>query len=112
MRTFDVAAFAASQGGEYVLGMKDLHTHACYMIYGIMQPGESQRLVKPGQGHEEILCAVDGDLEVHSEIGEFKIPRGHAIHVKEDEFFFLVNPSTDKPVVYIISGGHCRLHHG
>jgi uncharacterized cupin superfamily protein len=110
LRTFDVAALAATQGGEYVLGMKDLHTHACYLIYGIMQPGEGQRLVKPGDGHEEILCAVDGDLEIQSEKGEFMLHRGHAMHVKEDQSFFLANPS-DKPVVYIMAGGHCRPHH-
>jgi len=90
--------------------MKDLHTHACYMIYGIMQPAEAQRLVKPGDGHEEILCAVDGDLEIHSEKGEFALNRGQAVHVKEEASFFLVNPSADKPVVYIMAGGHCRPH--
>ncbi len=110
LRTFDVAALAATQGGEYVLGMKDLYTHACYMIYGIMQPGEGQRLVKPGDGHEEILCAVDGDLEIHSEKGDFVLRRGHATHIKEDQSFFLANPS-DKTVVYIMAGGHCRPHH-
>lgn len=105
-----MATLAASSGGEYVLGMKDLLTHACYMIYGILQPGEDKRLVKPGDGHEEILCALDGDLEIHSEKGEFVLLMGHAVHVKEDVSFFLANQS-DKPVVYIMAGGHCRAHH-
>ncbi len=111
MRTFDIATLATTQGGEYVLGMKDLETHACYMIYGIMQPGEGQRLVTPGDAHEEILCAVDGDLVIQSEKGEFALRRGHAVHIKEDASFFLMNPSTDKTVIYIAAGGHCRPHH-
>ncbi len=110
MRTFDIGMLASTQGGEYVLGMKDLHTHACYMIYGILGPDEGQRLVKPGDGHEEILCAVGGDLEIHAEKGNFVLLRGHAIHVKEDDSFFIANPS-DTPVVYVMAGGHSRSHH-
>jgi uncharacterized cupin superfamily protein len=110
MKSFDVAKLAADQGGEYVLGMKDLHTHACYLVYGILRPGEEKRVVRPGQGHEEILCAVDGDLSVQTRTGDVRLERGHAVHVKEDESFFISNPS-DKPVVYLLAGGHSGSHH-
>ena len=110
MKTFNLHEKALSEGGECVLGMKDLHTHACYMIYGILQPGESDRLARPGEGHEEILCAVTGSLIMHTKKGEVPLEMYHAVHIKEDESFNISNPS-DTPVVYIMSGGHSKPHH-
>ena len=46
MKFFNVKRLAKEQGGEYVLGMKDLHTHACYLIFGTLAPDERDRLVK------------------------------------------------------------------
>ena len=40
-----------SPEGETILGVKDLGTHACYLIYGEVRPGQSGRLVRPGAGH-------------------------------------------------------------
>ena len=40
MKFFNVKRLAKEQGGEYVLGMKDLHTHACYLIFGTLAPEE------------------------------------------------------------------------
>lgn len=110
MKAFDVRKLASEQGGEYVLGMKDLHTHACYLVYGILGPGEEKRLVRPGQGHEEILCAVDGDLSIHTRTSDETLEQGNAVHVKEDESFSISNP-WDKPVVYVLAGGHSGSHH-
>ncbi len=110
MKHYNVKKSACEQGGEYVLGMKDLHTHACYLIYGVMEPGESGRIVKPGDGHEEILCAVTGPLVIHGEKGESVLEEGHAVHVKESEQFTISNPS-ETAVVYLMAGGHCRPHH-
>ncbi len=110
MKSFDVKALSASEGGEYVLGMKDLGTHACYLIYGTLGPGEGNRQVKPGQGHEEILCAVVGRLVIHTPGGVYTLENGHAVHVREDESFEISNPDQD-PVVYVMAGGHGRPHH-
>ncbi|MEW6347646.1 MAG: hypothetical protein AB1646_01170 [Thermodesulfobacteriota bacterium] len=110
MKSFDVGALAAGEGGEYVLGMKDLATHACYLIYGTLRPGEGGRRVKPGQGHEEILCAVVGTLLIHTPDEVFTLESGHAVHVREDESFEISNPGPE-PVVYIMAGGHPRPHH-
>lgn len=107
MKSFDLHGPAVSEGGEYVLAAKDLHSRACYMIYGILGPGEADRLVKPGEGHEEILCAVTGTLVIHTAAGEVPLQAGSALHVEANESFCLSNPS-DRPVVYITAGG--RLH--
>jgi hypothetical protein len=108
VKAFPVAKLAADQGGEFVLGMKDLHSDACYLIYGLLQAGETQREVRPGEGYEEILCAVDGPLVMHTNRGDITLEQGHAIHVREDEFFGISNPST-RQVVYVAAGG--KYHH-
>ena len=110
MKSYDLRTLAVQEGGEYVLGMKDLNTHACYMIYGLLKPREERRLVKPGKGHEEILCTVVGALVMHTSGGEIRLEENHAVHVKEDESFDISNPSDDT-VVYVMAGGHSRPHH-
>jgi len=105
LRTFDLQHLATEQGGEYVLGMKDLHSRSCYMIFGILQPKEAQRLVKPGAGHEEILCAVEGPITLHTRYGDVLLPKGHAVHIKENDSFLISNAS-DEAIVYILAGGH------
>ena len=70
----------------------------------ILKGGEGRRLIKPGESHDEILCAVDGpDSDAHH-AGPITLPVGHAVHVKEDESFFVSNP-LDRPVVYVVAGG-------
>ncbi|MBI4962867.1 MAG: hypothetical protein HY913_06295 [Desulfomonile tiedjei] len=104
MKLFDLERRARTQGGEYVLGEKDLHSTACYLVFGILQGGEGDRLVKAGKGYEEILCAVGGPLVMHTTSGKITLPRGHAVHVKEDDSFVISNPSGD-PVIYVTAGG-------
>ncbi|MEW6138605.1 MAG: hypothetical protein AB1733_10260 [Thermodesulfobacteriota bacterium] len=108
MRTFDLAALSLSEGGEYVLGKKDLHSQACYFVYGTLQPGEGERLIRPGHGYEEILCAVGGPLTLHTAHGDIRLDESHAIHVKETDSFLISNPSSDQAVVYVMAGGHVR----
>ena len=104
MKLFDLRTLASTEGGEYVLGAKDLHIQTCYLIYGYLETGESRRLIKPGESHDEILCAIDGPILMHTTRGQITLLPGHAVHVKEDESFFVSNPS-DRPAVYIIAGG-------
>jgi hypothetical protein len=107
VKPIPIARLAEEGGGEYVLGMKDLHTGTCYLLYGSLHPGETHREVRPGPGHEEILCAVDGPLTMHTIRGDVMLEPGHAILVKEDESFFLSNPS-HQTVCYIAAGGRRR----
>jgi hypothetical protein len=107
LKSFDLDALASVMGGEYVLGAKDLHSKACYLIYGWLKAGEGDRLVKAGEGHEEILCAVDGPLTVHYPGATVILEKGHAVHVKEDESFYISNTS-EEPIRYILAGGRHR----
>ena len=108
----DVAKAAREKGGEHVLGAADLHTHACYLIYGIMKPGEKERQIRPGSGHEEIFCLVSGRVVVRRDGLCIPVEAGQAFHLRGDESCVIENQG-DAEAVYIISGGHggTAAHH-
>ncbi|GAB4389116.1 MAG: hypothetical protein Kow0025_12480 [Thermodesulfovibrionales bacterium] len=102
MRTFDLRKMAA--GGEYVLGVKDTGSHACYMIYGVLGPGEKGRLVRPGKGHEEIVLSARGEIRVTGAVSG-PLPEGSAFHIAGEAECFLENAGSGE-AVYVIAGGH------
>lgn len=110
MKIFDVRNRAIhSDIGEYILGYKDTGSHACYLIYGILKPDEKDRLIKPGKGHEEILLAMVGDLDISGHYNG-KLKEGQAIHIVGDEECLLENKGTSD-ALYIICGGHSEEGH-
>lgn len=104
MKTFGVWEAAAEAGGEYVLGVKDTGTSACYMIYGKLMPGQEGSLIKPGRGHEELLLCQGGELVVSGAF-EGVLRAGEAFHVVGEAECFLRNPG-DVEAVYVVAGGH------
>lgn len=110
MKTFDLRTKALEEGGEYVLGVKDTGSHACYMIYGVLRPGEEGRLIRPGAGHEELVLAQRGNLAVTGN-PSFTLGEGTAFHIRGEEECFLSNPSAEE-AVYVVSGGHSGGGHG
>ena len=109
MRVYDVAGRVDKEKGEFILGSKDTGSHACYMIYGKLGPGEEGRVIRPGKGHEEIIFAVTGDLEVSGAM-EGVLREGSAIHIAGDKVCRLKN-LTVKEALYIASGGHSEGGH-
>jgi hypothetical protein len=110
MKKIDIRSRAlSSENGEYVLGLEDTGSHACYMIYGVLKPGEKGRLIKPGRGHEEIVLAMNGELVLSGEISGL-LEQGSAFHIVGDASAYLENPGSNE-VVYIISGGHSAHDH-
>ncbi|MCU0600173.1 MAG: hypothetical protein MUE70_13070 [Desulfobacterales bacterium] len=111
MKKIDIRNRAlSSENGEYVLGLEDTGSHACYMIYGVLKPGEKGRLIKPGKGHEEILLAMKGDLVLTGDISG-RLEEGSVLHIIGDTSAFLENAGSDESI-YIISGGHSdHAHH-
>ncbi|MBM3310715.1 MAG: hypothetical protein FJY80_04330 [Candidatus Aminicenantes bacterium] len=97
-------------GGEYVLGMRDLKTHACYLIYGELAPGETGRRVSPGEGHEEILLAVTGDVTLVEGTEASVLREGEAVHFAGEETVLLSNPGRET-CVYVLAGGHSSGGH-
>lgn len=108
MRLFDIKE-KVRDTGEYILGLNDTGSHACYLIYGKILPFEKGRQIKPGQGHEELFMAIKGDFNV---TGDFSgiIKEGQAIHLKEEETCYIENLG-DSVAIYVIAGGHSKEHH-
>lgn len=114
MKIHDVAERTRQEGGEYVLGSKDTGTHACYLIYGTLKPGEEGRLIKPGAGHEELVMATKGTLKVTgpalAPVKEITLNEGSAFHVAGDVECYLKN-DTDVEAAYTCAGGHSSGSH-
>ncbi len=110
MKVFNVKSLAEDAEGEYVLGLRDLETHAVYLIYGFLLPGEGGRKLRPGRGHEEILCVVQGEVIVQAPRETRSLKSGEAIHLREDDEFYLENKG-GKTAYYVLAGGHPLEHH-
>jgi hypothetical protein len=108
MRPFDVAG-KVDNSGEYILGSRETGSHACYLIYGILKPGEQGRKLSPGAGHEEIVLALSHDLTC---TGHFSgmLKKGQALHLKGEEAIVLGNGNNEQ-ALYVISGGHSEQDH-
>ena len=110
MRIFEVRNKCVhSTKGEYLLGARETGSHACYMIYGILRSKEKARSVKPGPGHEEIILAIKGDLEVTG-FYSGNLKEGVALCLVGEQECFLENQGPSD-AIYIIAGGHTETGH-
>jgi hypothetical protein len=109
MTKLDLKTMAEKQNNEYVFGSADTGSHACYMIYGTLKPGEKGREIKPGRGHEEMLLSAHGSFSV---TGDFEgiIEEGSVIHLAGEQACYLENKSSSE-AVYVIAGGHSEHSH-
>jgi hypothetical protein len=109
MKKLSLKDKAITSKGEYVFGSEDTGSHACYMIYGMLKPGEKAREIRPGKGHEELLLAARGNFSV---TGHFvgMLEEGSAIRLEGEQTCRLENRG-DSDAVYIISGGHSEHGH-
>lgn len=111
MTIYDLQVLAHEQQGEYVLGAEDLGTHACYLIFGYLGPGEKGRLLKPGKGHEEIVCLVRGEVSLRNGSRIYALRQGQAFHFIGESSYVMDNHG-DENAVYVIAGGHSAGHTG
>jgi len=108
MKTYDVVGNVKG-AGEYILGSRETGSHACYLIYGVLKPGEQGRELKPGHGHEEIMLALKGDLQIAGP--ELRtLHQGQAMHLKGEETLSIGNQGTSE-AIYVIAGGHSEAGH-
>jgi len=98
-----------SKNGENILGFKETGSHACYMVYGVLKSGEKGRVIKPGEGHEEIVLAMKGDISVTGRYAG-TLKEGFALHITGDHECFLENKGISE-AIYIIAGGHSEGRH-
>jgi len=110
LKTYDCLMRAKAEGGETVLGSAELETHACYLIYGILEPGQKDRVLNPGPGHEEIVCLVAGLATLVGPEGSQNLRVGEAVYLKGDVKYTLENQQK-APAVYVVAGGHSAAGH-
>ncbi|MEW5913686.1 MAG: hypothetical protein AB1814_14090 [Thermodesulfobacteriota bacterium] len=104
-KVFDLAGRVLREGGETVLGLKDLGTHACYLIYGVLEPGGEPRVLKPGDGHEEIILAVSGSMQVQGSEGSLTLQPGQAVYLQGAETWQATALGPGQ-ACYVAAGGH------
>ena len=113
MNTFDLKKHAlSSDSGESIFGLEHTGSHACYMIYGILKPGQDKRVITPGKGHEEMVLAVKGNFELSGRFSG-RLREGCAFHIAGEDTVYLKNTDTID-ACYVIAGGHSQdaHHHG
>ena len=104
MNKYDLGKKAQGEGGETVLGARDLSTHSIYLIYGILKKGDPARKLRPGRGHEEIICVATGSMTLSGGEDSQELGEGEAIYLKGEESF-MAEAVTDV-CVYVAAGGH------
>jgi len=108
MKRFEVKNKAIySEKGECLLGFREIGSHACYMIYGVLKSKEKARSLKLGPGHEEIILAMKGDLEVKG-FYSGGLKEGFALHLVGNQGCLLENRG-EAEAVYVIAGGHSEV---
>ena len=80
-----------------------------YLGLGYLEPGESGRKQGPGRGHEELLYAVDGQLEVMIKKEIFTLNEGEVYFIPDGSKVKLRN-IVDKREHFMIAGGHTTPH--
>ena len=108
MKLFEVTG-KVHDSGEYILGSRETGSHACYLVYGALKPGEKGRELRPGHGHEEIVLALVGDLRLTGHYAGI-LRQGQALHLTGEESVFVENTG-DTQALYVIAGGHAGLEH-
>ncbi len=108
MRIFDVAEKVAGSG-EYILGADATGSHACYLIYGVLRPGEEGRELRPGSGHEEMVLCLSGELRLTGACTG-SLRAGQAVHLRGEERCLAANPGAAE-ARYVIAGGHSSEGH-
>ncbi len=108
MKIYDVGD-KVGDSCEIILGSHETGSHACYLIYGTLAPGEQGRELKPGHGHEEIVLALKGDIKLTGHGAEL-LKQGQALHLQGAEAVLIANPGSAL-AVYVIAGGHSGHGH-
>lgn len=109
MKIFEVAS-KVTGSGEYILGADATGSHACYLIYGILKPGEAGRELKPGRGHEEMVLCISGEMQLSGGYSG-SLEAGRAIHLRGEESCSAANLGAT-PAIYVTAGGHSEQEHG
>lgn len=94
----------AFREGEYIIGSQQTHSHACYLLYGTLDVGQS-RVMHASHGHAEIFCLMAGSGVAKNAGDEYELGRGQCFYYEGDDPIEVINTGTET-IVYVIAGGH------
>lgn len=95
--------------GEYIVGSEATGSHACYLMYGVIK-GDEEREMKPGEGHEEIIAIIEGEVEVYAQNKVRSLKKGEALYLRGEEAV-KIKPAGGKLTIYVVAGGHSDSSH-
>lgn len=105
LKPYDLPARALREGGETCLGLQDLDTHACYLLYGVLNPGDEPRVLRPGAGHEEIVLVISGAMRIVQGDESLTLQPGQAVHLRGEETWH-AEAAGPLETRYVAAGGH------
>jgi len=80
-----------------------------YLGMGFLEPNEEKRKVGPGRHHEEIICILNGKVQVSSKNGEELLNEGEVYFMEDGKKIRLKNLK-DERAFFVIAGGHTKHH--
>lgn len=80
-----------------------------YLGVGILEPGEVNKKIGPGRGHEEILYVSKGKIGVKLKDAEHVLEQGELICLLNSQKARVSNLSDDASE-FTIAGGHTKPH--
>ena len=80
-----------------------------YLGLGYLEPNESNRKEGPGKAHEDILYAIDRQIQVTTKEGDIILNPGEVLFIPEGENVYLKNLTGEK-CYFMVAGGHPKPH--
>ena len=100
----------SSKDREFFYGAKlNKDIKDVYMGYCFLHPGEADRKVGPGRGHEELLYLINGKIEIIVKDQKILMNEGDIYYIPDGLKVRLKNIS-DERVNFMVAGGHTKPH--
>ncbi|TXT64655.1 MAG: hypothetical protein BAJALOKI3v1_180018 [Promethearchaeota archaeon] len=80
-----------------------------YLGMGYLEQNEDKRKIGPGRHHEEILCVLNGRLQISSGDEAEELKEGEVYFLEDGKKIHLRN-LTDERVYFVVAGGHTKHH--
>jgi len=84
--------------------IKDVYLGLCFL-----EPGETNRKVGPGKGHEELLYLMNGKIRVNTKENEINLNEGEVFFIRDGLKVVLKNLTKERSY-FMIAGGHTKRH--
>jgi uncharacterized cupin superfamily protein len=104
MKPFTIRDHFKEASQECIVGPSALGSRTTYLVFGEVQPGQTQKL-SAGHGHEEIFMVVSGRARVRMAGAEEVFGEGQGAYLGTEPDGELTVEGAE-PVRYVCAGGH------